>query len=850
MNPAASIIIPTQRGRAHLARTLEALGRQTISAATLEIIVVVDGGDDATVRMVEDLAHRGTLRVLAVSRGGAGPARNAGAREARAKVLIFLDDDMEALPGLVEAHLRAQRRCPGSLVLGSFHTPGRNGSEDLQQLATCLWWEDGLEERSRPGHHFTFRDLWAGNFSLDADTFAQHGGFDHRFRDKSGEDYELGVRLLRAGVRFRHEPSAATIHHDLPDQMRAFARARCDGRGHVVMMEAHPQLTSEWPLSASPRGPFLSLLVALGWHAPRVTDAVARALHLPLHAARWLKLRRLWGELHSTLHGYHYWKGVRDEIGTAARLRAQLQDAAAAGSPERIVRLDLPADPERIDSVLESAGAAVVQVAVRGRLVGVISGHRSGGALRGDYVRRVLAQRFAEELVDATGDDAPGAALLKRIPRAEEAPVLAADERWARAIARGEVPMLMCEWDVRAGPPEERPIPQDYSGIEMLVRDGRRPLGTVRVHTRPGQHVVTSAEITQEAERQLGSRIALSASLSDWSELPPITVVVCTRDRPVSLARCLRALCALDYPTFEVVVVDSASGNDRPAAVVATTPFRYVRENAPGLGRARNRGIAAASYGIIAFTDDDAVVDPGWLRGVADALSDPRAAAVTGLVLPFELETRAQHLFEMYGGMGKGFEPVDHHRDRLGASGCVPIHHVGAGANMAFRRSVLDAVGGFHPSLGAGTTSMGAEDLEIFHRVVASGFTLRYHPAALVRHQHRREMSDLRAQLYANGRAFGVYLLEVWRMRYVPAGDVLRFTVRGWLPWLVGRAWRRLRGREPLPLTLILAEMLGALRAPLAWLATPRRPQPVRERAQNESTQLAPANDSRALTPR
>jgi glycosyltransferase involved in cell wall biosynthesis len=306
------------------------------------------------------------------------------------------------------------------------------------------------------------------------------------------------------------------------------------------------------------------------------------------------------------------------------------------------------------------------------------------------------------------------------------------------------------------------------------------------------------------------------------ASLPPISVVVCTRDRPALLARCLTALQQLDYPAYEVVVVDSASRSSDTAQVVAATPYRAVREERPGLDIARNRGAAEAQHAIIAYIDDDALAAPGWLRGVAHGFAAPEVALVTGRVLPAELETRAQRLFEQYSGMDKGTQPRTFRRGALRPRELIAVQHVGVGANMALRRSALALLGGFDLALDVGTPAGGAGDLDLFHRALAAGLTLRYEPTALAYHRHRREMRDLWRQLYQNGQSFGVYLLKLWSRRSVPRRAVARFAL-GWVGgWLLARLAACLLGRLHFPLALVWAELWGALHAPAAYRATYR----------------------------
>jgi glycosyltransferase involved in cell wall biosynthesis len=367
---------------------------------------------------------------------------------------------------------------------------------------------------------------------------------------------------------------------------------------------------------------------------------------------------------------------------------------------------------------------------------------------------------------------------------------------------------------------------EGYQAALVLARHGRQPRALVSLRLTPRQTTLSGREIERAAQGQLID----IASAADDQRSPPISVVVCTRDRARALERCLAALARLEYPAFEVIVVDNASRDDATARVVAASPFRYVREPQPGLDWARNRGAADARYELIAYTDDDAVVDPGWLRGIAAAFADPQVMAVTGLVLPLELETPAQHLFERYGGMGKGLEPRLLQRDTLGAAGCIAAHAAGVGANMAFRRRVFATVGGFDTALDVGTPASGGGDLDMFHRVLAGGLTLRYEPSALIWHQHRRALADLRQQLYANGRSYGVYLLKTWRTGSVERRTVLHFGLRWLLGWVVARVVRALLRRERFPLGLCWAELRGALDAPAAYRATYQHDRRVRRR--------------------
>lgn len=300
--------------------------------------------------------------------------------------------------------------------------------------------------------------------------------------------------------------------------------------------------------------------------------------------------------------------------------------------------------------------------------------------------------------------------------------------------------------------------------------------------------------------------------------LPAVSVVVCTRDRSTSLARCLASLAALDadeIPEHEVVVVDSAPSDDAARQVAAAFPCRYVREERPGLDRARNRGIAEARHAIVAFTDDDVEVEPGWLAALAASFADPEIDGVTGRVLPAALDTPAQRLFEAAGGMDKGPRPRLFDPAALPPLARIRVQDVGVGASMAFRRAALAEVGGFDPGLDRGTPAAGAGDLDLFHRLLAAGRRIRYEPAARLRHYHRREMDELARQLRENGRSYGVYLLKLWA-RGGERGAVARVAAL-WSAWHLFRLARGLLGRHPLPSRLLWEELRGVFEAPRTY---------------------------------
>lgn len=301
--------------------------------------------------------------------------------------------------------------------------------------------------------------------------------------------------------------------------------------------------------------------------------------------------------------------------------------------------------------------------------------------------------------------------------------------------------------------------------------------------------------------------------------LPTATVAICTRERPAELERTLSAIAALQDGDHDVLVVDNAPLTDATRRVAQQFPkVRYVSEPARGLNAARNRALREARGEIVAFTDDDAAPEPGWLAALLQNFGDPRLMCVTGLTLPVELDTDAQELFEQHCSFSRGFRRhvFDGQRDNPLAVG-----PVGAGANMAVRRHVLAIVGPFDERLDGGTPARSGGDHEMFARILSAGYRVAYDPAAVSWHRHRRTRGELLDTVYGYG--VGVYAMwtgMVLERRELGALKLAWAWFRhGQLPVLLRAMRRRAAASEA---ELVRAELRGCLHGPRAWLASRR----------------------------
>jgi GT2 family glycosyltransferase len=371
-------------------------------------------------------------------------------------------------------------------------------------------------------------------------------------------------------------------------------------------------------------------------------------------------------------------------------------------------------------------------------------------------------------------------------------------------------------WDLDA-PPKAVDVPAGTAGVALDVRRGPRPVGFVMAAAQGGSVLPAEAVAKLiEAGVPAGDRLQPVAGPAPKGPAPSTTIVVCTKDHPDLLERCLTALAALERhpadPPFDLLVVDNAPSDDASRRVAERfAGVRYVREPLVGLNFARNRALAEAQGEILAFIDDDAVVDPAWASGLRQAWAHkPDAGAYTGQTLPLELETEAQVVIERMGGFRKGFQPAVY-GETSETDWLYPCTTVfGNGCNMAFRVSVMRALGGFDEALDMGRPLPGGGDLDALHRVVRAGHGLVYEPQMLVWHQHRRGYAALRRQIRRSwGAGCMAYLTKI---RDQDPG--LKVKAQHMIRWWIKDLALRVGGLRPVgdqPWDLVVQELVGAL---------------------------------------
>jgi len=240
-----------------------------------------------------------------------------------------------------------------------------------------------------------------------------------------------------------------------------------------------------------------------------------------------------------------------------------------------------------------------------------------------------------------------------------------------------------------------------------------------------------------------------------------VSIVVCSKDRPDHLVRCLESIYETkgEYPYEELIVVDNGSSRQvqeiyKKAAEEVCG--KYIFEPTPGLSAARNRGLREASCDIVVFADDDFIVDRLWIKNMVKNYKESLVGCCTGKMSQYKFD-EASNLFENFLSFDKGDRrQVFTRKDATLPALLIKILHTAQsivkgrqpGGNspipwsigngfFSLRRSVLNKVGYYDENLGIGTPALGGEEIDFFYRCLKAGFYIVYEPTAIIYHNHR-----------------------------------------------------------------------------------------------------------------
>jgi GT2 family glycosyltransferase len=243
--------------------------------------------------------------------------------------------------------------------------------------------------------------------------------------------------------------------------------------------------------------------------------------------------------------------------------------------------------------------------------------------------------------------------------------------------------------------------------------------------------------------------------MSGVNENACCSVVIVTRDRPEFLREAVHSILAGTLLPDEIVIVDQGTGSEVALATfdAGACEIRFVRSAGGGAGRGRNQGIDVARHPLIAFTDDDVLVEAAWLEQMLTSLRrGGKRTVITGRVLPAPnpgpgraMSVKTEQRPEQYEGRLK----VD----------------VLFSNSMALFSSALDEVGGFDERLGPGSRYSSSEDNDLGYRLLEAGYRIHYVPEAVLYHRAWRHGGELRLLNWMYGRGQGAFYAKHLSLR-------------------------------------------------------------------------------------
>ncbi|MFY9487540.1 MAG: glycosyltransferase [Solirubrobacterales bacterium] len=727
--PLVTVVVCTVNGGASASRTIDAVLAGTHQ--NVEVVLVNNRPVTTSVNELLDQRYASEPRVGTVDedRPGLSYARNAGLAAATGSLIAFTDDDVVPDVCWLERAVLAFIERPAAACVTGLIVPLKLETSAQVLLERFAGYSKGFQRQVFSLCDFEDDPLFpyaAGRFGSGANIVLRRsaaealGGFDNVLGTgtpaRGGEDLDLFIRVLISGLELVYEPSAM-IWHEHPDTIE-----------HIEREVQH---------------------YGSGLSAAIVKQLVCGP-----------RRRRL-------LRGFA--AGVRYGLSPGSPKNARKGDRY----PLRLTIAELigvaygPIGYAR--SRWRDARFTALRKGKRGLLIGVLV---SAGLFSGD----------ATEAARASASSGTGArAVMGSASPAGEPPHVDFEPIWVQGVEISE-PISRLIADQRADG-------LAYGSARVLVRLHSIPLGFAVVELTDGsaeptvvadaidaqlgdeiaEHLrrdslppapLTAAGLTATAEPLAGkSPVPTCGAAGEFADQAPFaTVVICSCNRPDSLARALHSVLALDYPDFEIVVVDNLPrepGTREAVEALGSPRIAYVAEPLPGLSRARNRGFSVARGDLIAFTDDDVVVDAQWLAALARAFThDKQVGMVTGLVPTAELRTEAQQFFDQTVTWSAWMDRRVF--DRNGGRGDGPFYpyragRFGTGANFAISREAARQIGPFDEALGAGSPAGGGEDLDYFLRVIDHGWRIAVEPAAITWHYHRVTADALEKQLYTYG---------------------------------------------------------------------------------------------------
>jgi glycosyltransferase involved in cell wall biosynthesis len=397
-----SIVIPTHNRVELLGRSLNALCHQSWPTDDFEVIVVADSCEDGTASFIQKFMQKAPFELKLIEHNARNPSatRNRGISEAKGRYLLLLDDDVIPSSGLLKAHVDA---CgPDTVVLG-YSKPVFQHKCDWWQQDARLWWEDVFRNMGQTGHRFTFRDFFSGNVCMPLDLFHLVGGFNVSISGRL-EDYELGIRLLEVGAKFKFVRDALGHHLEHTNLDIWLRRLRMEARANIQIGYEHPALRynlfSDFQAENIPFKGITKIIQRLPFHHKKFYTLLYKAMLNLTHLSEKLRWRGPYWYTTRVLREMAYWGGVAEYFPSEVSFLRYLQESPIfIEHGERRITVDLAStsSPAALELIFQEASDREITITFEGlELVSIVPEY-GAERLEARHLFRELRERAKQE---------------------------------------------------------------------------------------------------------------------------------------------------------------------------------------------------------------------------------------------------------------------------------------------------------------------------------------------------------------------------------------------------------------------------------------------------------------------
>lgn len=399
MTTIASIIIPTHNRSASLKKMLESLEFQSFPLQNFEVVVVADGCNDDTVKMLKEYNPALNLVVCELAGLGASSARNKGASVAKGKYLIFVDDDMEPCVDFIKEHV-ASHNNENTVVIG--YSPFKlELNAKTHRMRLREWWEEKFQAMRNQHYRFKYDDLTGGNFSISSALFKKVNGFDTSLLCR--EDYELGFRLIEMDAAFHFAYGAKAYHCDkVTDLKRSMERKKAEGASDILIKKAHAGFMNyEAMYYLRRRALVKSILLKAIQFTPSVCDSIAHLGLVSMSFFEKLKLRTSWWTINNYLHQYWYLRGLMQSVESVKELRQLIYSNPNPPNENDKLLIDLEQGLKKAEEKIDQMRPSLLDIYYGTKFIGSVNKVAGYESLKGKHLRKILKDRFSEKLASA-----------------------------------------------------------------------------------------------------------------------------------------------------------------------------------------------------------------------------------------------------------------------------------------------------------------------------------------------------------------------------------------------------------------------------------------------------------------